>query len=231
MRLDKYISQVTDLSRKDVKRLLRSDAVTVDGQSTRDGSLHISAEMDVCLEGEPLPTAGARYYMMHKPTGYVSVTKDQQHPTVLELMDEARLDRLQIAGRLDIDASGLLLITDDGAWNHAVTSPRRACEKTYHVTLAEDISADAEQRFAEGILLDGELNPTLPAKMEKRFSNEATLTIQEGKYHQVKRMFAALGNRVTELHRTQIGAIQLDPELQPGEYRPLTTEEIESVQR
>lgn len=229
MRLDKYISQVTDLSRKDVKRLLRGGTVTVDGEPTRDPALHLGDDSRVCIDGEAIAAPRPRYFMLHKPQGYVCVTRDREHPSVLELLDEPNRDKLQIAGRLDIDTTGLVLITDDGRWNHAVTSPKRACNKTYLVTLADDIAADTAEQFQNGVLLEGEAKPTLPASMEVLYANEARLTISEGRYHQVKRMFAAVGNRVAELHRERVGAIELDEELQPGEYRELTTAEINSV--
>ena len=231
MRLDKYISQITDYSRKEVKRLLKLGAITIDGETTKDPALHINEEQVVALDGEPLGKPGPRYFMMNKPLGYVSVTKDSMHPTVLELMDEANAERLQIAGRLDVDTTGLLLITDDGQWNHAVTAPNRECDKVYHVTLADDIAPDTGEHFATGLMLEGEIRATLPAQLEVLYSNEARLTITEGRYHQVKRMFAAVGNRVTELHRTQVGEIKLDETLEPGEYRPLTSAEIKSVKK
>ncbi|MBR9911900.1 MAG: 16S rRNA pseudouridine(516) synthase RsuA [Gammaproteobacteria bacterium] len=230
MRLDKYISQVTDLSRKDVKRLLRSGCVTVDQAVSKDPALHISAEAQVAIDGELLQAPRPRYFMLHKPVGYVCVSKDRDHPSVLELLDEPNRDKLQIAGRLDIDTTGLVLITDDGKWNHAVTSPKRSCGKTYYVTLATDISPETADLFAQGVLLDGDLKPTLPASLQQVYSNEARLTISEGRYHQIKRMFAAVGNRVEELHRESVGAIVLDDSLEPGDYRELSASEIASVQ-
>lgn len=229
MRLDKYITQVSDLSRKDAKRLLRTGLVSVDSEVVKDPTLHIRDGMQVCIEGEVLQPPRPRYFMLNKPQGYVCVTKDRDHPTVLELLDEPNKDKLQIAGRLDIDTTGLVLITDDGKWNHAVTSPKRDCDKTYYVTLAMDISEDSGEKFRQGVMLEGELKPTQPATLEPVFTNEARLTIQEGRYHQVKRMFAAVGNRVNELHRESVGDITLDCSLEPGEYRELTASEIASV--
>jgi 16S rRNA pseudouridine516 synthase len=168
--------------------------------------------------------------MLHKPLGYISATIDNEHPTVLDLLDEPNKKALHIAGRLDIDTTGLVLITDDGPWNHRVTSPRHECEKTYYVTLASDLVADAEAKLQAGILLNSETQLTKPATLERLYSNEVRLTISEGKYHQVKRMFAALDNRVTELHRERIGEIILDESLAEGEYRPLTAAEINSIQ-
>ncbi|MAZ86333.1 MAG: 16S rRNA pseudouridine(516) synthase RsuA [Cellvibrionaceae bacterium] len=229
MRLDKYISQISDLSRKEVKRILKTGLVTVNEEVCKDPSRHISDADTVCAEGERLEPPCARYFMLHKPAGYVCVTKDKDHPTVLELLDEPNLDKLQIAGRLDIDTTGLVLITDDGKWNHAVTSPKRDCKKTYLVTTLRDIEPETINKFSAGVMLDGEFKPTLPAELEILFANEAKLTISEGKYHQVKRMFAAVGNKVEELHRNQVGEIVLDEDLELGDYRELSADEVSSV--
>jgi 16S rRNA pseudouridine516 synthase len=166
--------------------------------------------------------------MLHKPIGYVSATVDSDHPTVLDLLDEPNKQALHIAGRLDIDTTGLVLITDDGQWSHRVMSPRHECQKTYHVILAAALVPDAEERLQAGILLNSEKQLTKPAMLERLNSNEVRLTISEGKYHQVKRTFAALDNRVTDLHRERIGAITLDQSLAPGAYRALTEAEINS---
>jgi len=148
---------------------------------------------------------------------------------VLDLLDEPNREKLQIAGRLDIDTTGLVLITDDGKWNHAVTSPRRNCKKRYYLCTAEDIAEDAITKLNKGIMLKGEKQRTKPASLEILYKNEARLTISEGKYHQVKRMFAALGNHVDKLHREAIGAIELDTGLEEGEYRELSHEEVSSI--
>jgi len=203
--------------------------VTVDGQVIKDPSLIIRTDQAVMLEDGVLSAPGPRYFMLNKPRGYVCATKDREHPVVIDLLDEPRLDKLQIAGRLDIDTTGLVLITDDGQWNHAVTSPRRECNKVYYVCTADNISPETASRFERGVMLDGEKARTKPARMELICANEARLTISEGKYHQVKRMFAAVGNHVEELHREAIGGIVLDPDLAEGEYRALSDEEIASV--
>lgn len=230
MRLDKYISQVSDLSRKDVKRIIKTGVITINDEVCKDSSRHVLETDIVCAEGESLAPPRPRYFMLHKPQGYVCVTKDRDHPTVLELLDEEpNIDKLQIAGRLDIDTTGLVLITDDGKWNHAVTSPKRDCQKTYLVTTTHDIETSAIEQFAQGVMLEGEMKPTLPATLEILFANEAKLTISEGKYHQVKRMFGAIGNRVSELHREKVGEILLDENLEVGEYRELSEAEIASV--
>ncbi len=229
MRLDKYIAQVSELSRSQVKRALKAKRVTVNGELAKDPSQHIDTDAEVLLDQEPLAAPGPRYFMLHKPLGYVCATHDGEHPTALDLLDEINKDSLQIAGRLDIDTTGLVLITDDGQWNHIITSPRHECPKTYYACLAQDLVVDAEEKLTQGLMLDNETKPTRPASLERLYTNEVRLTISEGKYHQVKRMFAALGNRVIELHRERVGGIELDPDLDPGEYRPLTDAEIASI--
>lgn len=231
MRLDKYISRTTDLSRKAVKRLLRTGLVSVDGEPITDPALHIDPARTVRIEGEELDEPGPRYFMLNKPPGYVCATTDGEHPIVLDLLEEPNRDLLRIAGRLDIDATGLVLITDDGRWNHAVTSPRRDCPKTYYVCTDAAIEPRWVEKFDRGMMLEGEKRRTRPARLELLFANEARVTLHEGRYHQVKRMFGATGNRVVELHREAVGEIQLDPDLEEGDYRPLTEAEVDSVWR
>ncbi len=230
MRLDKFICNATDLSRSQVRKAVKSGLVSINGNHQVRVNDPIADGDQVCLDGEPVQTPGHRYFMLHKPLGVVSATKDSDNPTVIDLLDEPNKDRLQIAGRLDIDTTGLVLITDDGQWNHRVTSPRRQCHKTYAVTTNRDIDPESVAQFEQGLWLEGEKRRTLPATLELLYSNEARLTISEGKYHQVKRMFAATGNHVDALHRERIGDIELDPALAPGEYRPLTRAEIDSIQ-
>ncbi|WP_255463324.1 16S rRNA pseudouridine(516) synthase RsuA [Microbulbifer sp. YPW1] len=229
IRLDKAISQVTDLSRAEVKRAARQERITVNGVAVTDPSSKIFESDELCLDGELLNEAGPRYFMLNKPLGYVCATKDGEHPTVLDLLDEPNKHKLHVAGRLDIDTTGLVLITDDGQWSHRITSPRHHCAKTYYAHLADPIEDNAIDKFEKGVWLNNEKTRTKPAKLEILYRNEVRITISEGRYHQVKRMFAALGNRVLELHRERIGQIQLDEELTEGDYRPLTPEEIANV--
>lgn len=230
MRLDKFLSQHLGISRALVLRELRGKRVTVDGEIIKQGSFQLLPQHEIRFDGNPLKQIiGPRYFMLHKPQGYVCSTDDPDHPTVLYFMDEPVPDKLHAAGRLDIDTTGLVLMTDDGQWSHRITSPKHHCEKTYRVTLAEPLSADGARQLTEGVMLHGETLPTRPAVLEVLSEQEVRLTISEGRYHQVKRMFAATGNRVETLHRERIGAIVLDESLQPGEYRPLTREEIDSI--
>lgn len=230
MRLDKYLSQATGISRKDIRRLMRRDEISVNGEPAHDPALHVDPETDVvCLYDEPVGAPGPRYLMVFKPEGYVSASDDPTHPTVNSLVDLPRAEQLHCCGRLDIDATGLVLLTDDGQWSHRITSPRHKLAKRYRVRTADPIDATAVQAFEEGLKLHGELKRTRPAKLEILSAREAIVELAEGRYHQVKRMFAALGNRVLTLHRDRIGNIDLDPALEPGEYRFLTESEINSI--
>lgn len=229
MRLDKYISNSTDYSRAQVKKLTKSGLITVNDIPCTNPAEKIAASDRVAIEGVDIAAPGPRYFMLNKPQGYVCATRDGENPTVLDLLDEPRLAELQVAGRLDIDTTGLVLITDDGKWNHAITSPKKLCGKIYHVTTSDDIPADTVKKFQDGVWLDGEKSITLPATLEITFSNECKLGLSEGRYHQVKRMFASVGNHVESLHRQSVGNIELDADLEPGEYRPLSAEEVEGI--
>jgi len=229
MRLDRYVSQAAGVSRTAVRTLLRRGAVSVDGVVVKAADLQVPAGSRVALEGQPLILPGLRYFMLHKPLGVVCSTSDAGHTTVIALLDEPRRELLYPVGRLDRDTTGLVLLTDDGAWSHGITSPRRRCDKVYRATLAEPLAADAAARFAAGLLLKGEDKPTLPAQLDVLSPTEARVTLREGRYHQVKRMFAALGNRVIALHREAIGGVALDPALAPGQYRALRADEVDTL--
>lgn len=230
MRLDKFLSETTDLTRSLAKKALHREEVSVDGHIVKNPATQVSEKSDVRWLDEPLALVGPRYLMMHKPAGVECTTRPGLYPTVLELIDLPKVERLHPVGRLDVDTTGLVLLTDDGQWSHRVTSPRSRCDKVYLVTLAEPLEGEAAQRamdaFAEGILLDDEEKPTQPAELVLHSPREARLTIREGKYHQVRRMFAAIGNHVEALHRESIGPLHLDPDLEPGECRMLRPEEI-----
>lgn len=226
MRLDKFIASVTDLSRADAKRAIKSGAVRVDGIVADDPQCEVAPTTPIELEGRPLRAALNRYFMLHKPVDYVCAAKDRQHLTVLDLLDEDNVEDLHVAGRLDIDTTGLVLLTDDGQWSHRITSPKSDCEKTYWLQTAEPIPQTAISQFARGLFLHAEKQRLLPAHLDILDDFTARLTIREGKYHQVKRMFGAIGNAVVKLHRERIGALELDPQLEAGEYRALTLEEV-----
>jgi 16S rRNA pseudouridine516 synthase len=226
MRIDKFLCETLGVTRKQAGRVLKSESVTIDGEIVKSGAIKVGKTADVQFEGRSLTLSGPRYFMMHKPAGVVCSHEDAFNPTIFVLLDEVNAEKLHIAGRLDADTTGLLLLTDDGQWSHRITSPKHQCTKTYRVWLADPISEDTASQFEQGVMLRSEQQATLPAKLEQVGEYEALLTIQEGKYHQVKRMFAAVGNKVDALHRESVGALELDDTLEPGEYRPLTDEEI-----
>lgn len=230
MRLDKFLSQQLGISRSLVARELRAGNVMVDDEVVKSGSMQVGVDNEVAYDGNVLvQVTGPRYFMLNKPEGYVCSTDDPTHPTILYFIDEPIAQKLHAAGRLDIDTTGLVLLTDDGQWSHRITSPKHHCEKTYRVQLSEDISDDVATQFEQGVMLNGEKSLTKPAQLEIISPREVRLTISEGRYHQVKRMFAAVGNHVCGLHRERVGEIRLDEQLEPGEYRPLTEAEIESI--
>lgn len=230
MRIDKFLAQSTGLSRKEVQKLVQRGKVSLGDTVVKNAAMHIDEDADLYLDGFPVEAPRDRYLMLYKPEGFVCANKDGVHPTVLSLIDLPRADELTICGRLDVDTTGLVLITSDGQWAHRITSPKHKAEKRYYVTTAEEIAPETIELFAQGLLLKGETKRTLPAKLEITAPNEAIITLQEGRYHQVKRMFAAANNRVTALHRQQIGEIELDEMIDPGEWRELTTEEVASIQ-
>ncbi|MBO1532032.1 pseudouridine synthase [Psychrobacter sp. F1192] len=231
MRLDKFISKATELSRKESKKILHASEVTVNDEVVKDPGLHVDIINDeVMWAGEPLSVAtGNRYILLHKPEGFECTLKAKEHPIVTELIAVPELESLRIAGRLDVDTTGALLLSDDGKWLHRVTSPRHAHAKVYELTLAdpmdESAQAHAIKKVSEGILLDGDYEPTKPATLEFIDDTHARLTLVQGKYHQVKRMMGYFGNKVVELHRASIGHITLGG-LDKGDSRFLTEEEV-----
>ncbi|WP_299727786.1 16S rRNA pseudouridine(516) synthase RsuA [uncultured Endozoicomonas sp.] len=233
MRLDKYLCESTELSRADAKKCLHRSEVTCDGVVIKNPAFKVPDGCDVRLLDEPVSVRGIRYIMLNKPMDTLCSNVDEVYPSVLSLLDIPKAYSLHIAGRLDADTTGLVLITDDGQWSHRMTSPVKACGKRYRVWLAdpilEDKMTEMVEWFAKGVALKAEKVPTKPAVLEMISANEVLLTITEGKYHQVKRMFAAAGNKVVGLHREQIGEIELDAQLAAGEWRYLTQEEVESV--
>lgn len=231
LRLDRFLSHATGLSRAQVRKLLKAGAVTVDDQPCRDATQAVDARARVTLDGRVLEWPRARYVMLHKPTGYVCSAEDASHPLVTSLVTASWAEGLHSAGRLDVDTTGLLLLTNDGSWSHRLTSPRSRCSKTYRVGLKHPLAPDAVARFAAGLQLHGDDKPTLPAQLEVLDSHNARVTLHEGRYHQVKRMFAACSNRVETLHRERIGSLVLDADLAPGQWRELNADEIAGIDR
>lgn len=228
MRLDQFIATGSELSRKEAKRAIAAGDVQVNGDVWKSSAAAVPAGAEVMLQGESVALAGERYLMLNKPAGFISATRDSDQPTALDLLPAEIARNLHIAGRLDADTTGLLLLTSDGKWSHRVTSPRVECPKTYQVALSTPISRAAITALETGVMLRNDPKPTKSAQVKVLQSQLIELTISEGRYHQVKRMLAAVGNHVTTLHRSRIGAVTLDLALAAGEYRFLTSVEIES---
>jgi len=231
MRLDKFIGNNTELSRTQIHIAIKQGLIFINDNPVVKTNAQIKAGDKVVFDSKLIEERKPRYLMLHKPAGYVSANSDSEHPTVLDLIDLPFKQELQIVGRLDLDTTGLILLTDDGQWNHRITSPKHLHTKSYLVTTADAIDESAKVLFAKGVLLKGETKPTLAAELTILSSHQARLSICEGKYHQVKRMFAAIGNHVVNLHRERIGAIFLDVDLPPGKFRPLTSDEIASFEK
>lgn len=229
MRLDYYLATATNMSRKDAKQAISRGQVRVDGQLCRQAACHLVTGQHITFQGQPLSLPGERYLMLNKPMGIVSATTDRDHLTVLSLLPAEQRRNLHVAGRLDIDTTGLVLLTTDGQWSHRITAPKVACEKIYRIELAEPITAAAVQAIEAGLQLHNDARKTRPARVVPVAETVIELGITEGRYHQVKRMMAAVGNHVVGLHRLQIGAIRLDPTLKLAASRPLTGQEILSV--
>jgi 16S rRNA pseudouridine516 synthase len=229
MRLDRFLSHSSGMSRNQVKMLLHSGDVLIDGMPARNSGLQVNAKNHITLAGAVLAWPRHYYLMLHKPLGYVCSTEESEHPLVASLVEHVWAASLHSAGRLDADTTGLVLLTSDGSWSHALTSPRRACDKTYLVGVKHPLQPELVQRFAKGVVLKDDPKPTRPALLQIIDSLTARVTLHEGRYHQVRRMFAACGNRVETLHRESIGTLKLDAALQPGQWRELTSEEIANV--
>lgn len=227
MKLSRILSNRNGVSRRQANFLIASGRVTVNNHPCREAAAEVDRFSSVHVDGETVQAADfGHYLMLHKPAGFLSATLDSTHRTVMELIAPDLHPDLHIAGRLDRSSTGLLILTNDGRWSRQLTEPRIKIPKVYRVTTKRPISPETEHRFAEGIWFEFEQLTTSPAHLDLLGPCEARVTIYEGRYHQVKRMFHAVGNRVTTLHREQMGNIRLDVKLAVGEYRPLTAEEI-----
>lgn len=229
MRLDKFLSNMGAGTRSEVKQLLKKNAVMVNGKKEKQSKRQIDPEADeISVNGEVIAYIDKIYLMLNKPAGYVSAVEDAEHNTVISLIEQYQYLDLFPVGRLDKDTEGLLLITNDGQFNHDVMSPNKHVSKVYQVEAAQPVTQDDVQRFKEGIeLSDGKVKP---AKLEITEDPQIVfVTIHEGRYHQVKRMFHAIDNEVTKLKRVKIGNLKLDDNLLKGEYRELTETELELV--
>ncbi len=234
IRLDKYLADLGVGTRSEVKKRVRAGQITVNGVCAGRPEMKIDETADeVCVNGEKLTYARFAYYLLHKPAGCVSAVSDRVHRTVLDYLPDTVRAGLFPVGRLDLDTEGLLLLTDDGALAHALLSPAKHVKKTYYVKVAGKVADEEVCLFRSGIDI-GDDKPTLPAELVILSAgevSEAELTISEGRYHQVKRMFAAVGKEVVYLRRIAMGPLLLPKDLKPGEYRPLTKEERAALGR
>jgi 16S rRNA pseudouridine516 synthase len=225
-RLDRFISSRMGISRRDVRQLLIQGRIAVDNCTASEMHQAIGQFSHVTLDDEVLQADTALYIMLNKPAGVVSATRDTQHHTVVDLLNREAKEGLHIVGRLDFNSTGLLLLTNDGAWSRRLTSPEHKVAKNYLVTLEHPITEDYAQAFSQGMYFPYEDIQTQPAQLNIRSQFSAEVILTEGRYHQIKRMFGRFQNPVLSLHRTKIGCIDLDPDLAPGESRGLTAAEI-----
>ncbi|GAA68760.1 16S rRNA pseudouridine(516) synthase RsuA [Pseudoalteromonas sp. BSi20429] len=225
-RLDKFISHLAEIPRTQARANIKRKEVSVNGEVITSHNFQLAQQDEVLYQGTPLVFLGKRYYMLNKPVGYVCANSDELHKTVFDLLDEPNMSDFHVAGRLDIDTTGLVIITNDGDWSHKITSPKSNKFKTYLVETQEPITDEALEQLRTGVMLHNEKDLTRPAIAERLANYGLRLSISEGKYHQVKRMLYAVDNKVVELHREQIAGITLDENLASGEYRLLTAQEI-----
>lgn len=228
MRLDKFIATHSEASRTLAKAAIKSGRTKVNGVVIKDQGFKVTNEDEIKVHGKLISESGDVYIALYKPSDVLSSSgEEEEGETVMDLVEGFTHKELHVAGRLDKDTTGLVLLTSDGQWSHRVTSPKFSCEKVYRVTLMDEIDQEVVEIFEEGVMLHGERNATLPAKLEILSDREGRLTLTEGKYHQVKRMFGAIGNKVSELERESIGCLTLK-DLEPGEFYELSEEEVAS---
>lgn len=232
-RIDKVLSNLGYGSRKDIKKLCKNGDVSIDGEIIKDSSYKFEPENStIMVKDEEVLYRENIYLMMNKPQGVISATIDNLHETVIDLIDDEfkAFDPFPV-GRLDIDTEGLLMISSDGKLSHQLLSPKKHVAKTYYAEVEGKVTDEDIREFAEGVYIEDDYK-TLPAELNILESGEVSkieLTIVEGKFHQVKRMFQAVDKEVVYLRRMSMGTLVLDPELELGEYRELTQEELENL--
>lgn len=236
MRLDKYLAEMGVGTRQEVKKQIRQGKVAVNGIVVKAADTKIDENGDeVMVDGRNISYVSYEYYMLNKPAGVISATEDRKDTTVIDLIRDKKRKDLFPVGRLDKDTEGLLLITNDGDLAHRLLAPKKHVDKVYYAKIDSAVTEEDVKKFAEGIDIGtDEKEMTRPAKLEiikNGEESEIRLTIHEGKFHQVKRMFLAVGKEVTYLKRERMGTLCLDENLKPGEYRLLTEEEIENVRK
>jgi len=228
-RLDRFISEQLGINRRDVRALLAQKRVLVDGQPATDINQVVDEFSHVVFDDRILRANKPVYVMMNKPAGVVSATKDKQHKTVVDLLDRPDEEQLHIVGRLDFNSTGLLLLTNDGQWSRQLSAPENKVAKVYRVTLEKPVTEDYIKAFYEGMYFPFEDINTRPAELTIISDYVAEVSLIEGRYHQVKRMFGRFDNEVLTLHRISIGNLSLDPLLSPGKSRELTEREFDHI--
>lgn len=235
MRIDKLLANRGFGSRKEVKGLLKSGAVQINGTPVKDSSKHVKVETDtVTVHGEVIEYKEFIYLMLNKPQGVISATEDHLHDTVLDLLEmEDAVYKPFPVGRLDKDTEGLLLLTNDGQLAHQLLSPKKHVPKTYIAVIEGEVTEEDVEAFRNGVTLDDgyETMPAVLTIISSGLRSEIEVIIEEGKFHQVKRMFQAVGKRVVYLKRIKMGPLPLDEELQLGEYRELTEDEVNLLKK
>lgn len=228
-RLDRYLSKELGINRRDVRAVLAQGRVLVDGIVAEEIQQVINQFSHVSVDGRVLQDKSPSYVMMNKPVGVVSATKDDRYKTVIDLMTRSDRSSLHITGRLDFNSTGLLLLTNDGRWSRALSAPENKITKVYRVTVMKPITDDYISAFAEGMYFPYEGLTTKPAMLEIISETVAKVTLVEGRYHQIKRMFGRFRNPVLALHRVAIGNLMLDPALHPEQSRELTDRELDQL--
>ena len=232
IRIDKVLSQLQIATRSESKKMFAAGRVQINDEIVKNGAVRFDPEKDrLFVDGNPVNYEEYQYWMLNKPAGCVTATEDRRDRTVMDYLPQDRHRSLSPVGRLDKDTEGLLLITDDGALNHALLAPGKHVEKEYFARVSGNVTEQTVQQFQEGLEI-GEKKPTAPAKLEilsrgeTETVSEVLITITEGKFHQIKRMFHAVGMEVIYLKRLRMGTLLLDEALEPGECRPLRKTEV-----
>lgn len=228
-RLDRFIRTKTGISQKAVRPMLAQGRVLVDGCVARDSQQLVNDFSHITLDDQLLQANTPLYLMMNKPQGVVSATKDNKHQTVIDLLDHPERNRLHIVGRLDFNSTGLLLLTNDSRWSQRLMKPTQKVSKRYRVNVKNPLNQNTVDAFAAGIHFAYEDITTRPAGLTIISDYEAEVTLTEGRYHQIKRMFARCDNKVLALHRIAIGNLTLDPQLSAGQSRELSAAEITGI--
>lgn len=235
IRLDKYLADMGVGTRQEVKKYIRQGRVSLDGEIIKKPEQKVDENTQtVQVDGTAVGYATYEYYMLNKPAGVISATEDRKQTTVVDLIETKKRKDLFPVGRLDKDTVGLLLITNDGELAHRLLSPKKHVDKRYYARVKGRVTAEDQEAFARGVNIGSEAEPEMimPAELEILTSDtvsEIRLTIREGKFHQVKRMFEAVGKQVIFLKRETMGTLVLDETLAPGDYRPLTDEELKNL--